>query len=127
VKEKPRRVVELAEYGVVARELADLYYVVRQSTAGLAQKCGVELEAIGIDRHDARAIVDALDEEIRKILEEFAAGLRLPPKAEIGFEPEEGVEYRINNDMSELRRAAAEALRPTEEEGAVPEDEEEKR
>ena len=53
--------------------------------------------------------------------------MRLPPKAELGFEPEEGVEYRINNDMSELRKAAAEALRPTPEDDVILNDEEEKR
>ena len=124
---KQPEVVDLVEYDAVVREFADLYYIARQSTAGLAQKCGAELEAIGIDEQAVQAVQASIDASVRKALEHFAAGLRLPPKAEIGFEFEEGVEYRINNDMSELRRSAAEALRPPPPEDDAIIDEEEKR
>ena len=94
--------------------------VVREFRDYTAESCGVvgqaapklmaELKALGVDEHDAQEVTAAIDEEMGKILKELAANLRLPPKAELGSEPEEGVEYRINNDMSWVRKAWVEAL-----------------
>jgi hypothetical protein len=107
-------VVELVEYDAVVRELADIYYIMRQSLAEATPQLGAELEAlgIGIDKHDVQAVQAAVDEEFGKFLKKFAASLRLPPKAELCCgEFKEGAEYRITNDMSWLRRAFIEAIR----------------
>ena len=91
----PREVVELVEHDAVVREFADLYYIVRQSMRQSldkeAPKLMAELKALGVDEHDAQEVTAAIDEEMGKILKELATNLRLPPKAELGSEPEEGV------------------------------------
>jgi hypothetical protein len=106
-----KKIVELVERDCVVREFADLYFIVRKTLLSASAKTAQELGAFGVVGIDERSAREIIDEEVWKILEQLAADMRLPPSAELGIEPEDGVEYRINNDISWLRKAVAEALR----------------
>jgi hypothetical protein len=116
-----KEVVEVVERDVLLREFADQYYIIRQHLLPLSAKMVSQIRAEGIDIDEpaAQAMVDETEERIRKILAEFAAGLRLASSAKKVIEPKDGVEYRINNDMSSFRRACFEALRPTTEDDEI--------
>jgi hypothetical protein len=109
---KPTKVVELVEYDAVVREFAEQYFIIQECLRKAAHEIAPRIDGI-----EGRVVQENFEEETQKILKELAANMRLPPKAEMCcIEFENGVEYRINNDMSWLRKIAVEALRPPDDE-----------